>query len=286
MLSYKNHDKAKYGTIDFPVKYNHWDFSNSEYIIPVHWHKEWEIIRIKEGIFEIQIDGKEHTLNAGDIALIKGSSLHLCTPKNSIFEFIAFDIHMLFLTSELLKKHLRPFYRGELLPYEIYRSGQYNELSSIVDKLMTVASKHKSSSGFYELSVAAYICCFFAEILESELYNVNHNKNSISFSKTDQIKRSIEYIENHYQEPISLTDLALTAGMSPKYFCKIFKEITHQTPVDYVILYRVEQACILLSTTNTPIIDIAMECGFNDCSYFIRTFKKFKNMTPSQYRNR
>ncbi len=279
-------DKAEYGTKDFPVEYSLINGAHPNYNMAVHWHKEWEIIRIIEGTFDIQIDTKEYTLEQGDFALINGSALHMGKPNECVYENLVFDIHELFRTNELIKKHLRPFYRMELLPNLIYKSSEHPELSVIINKLMQAASKHKPSiSDHSELAVAAYLCCFFAEILEKELYSSNPAKSIASSPKIGQIKLAIEYIENHYQETISLTALARTAGMSPKYFCRIFKEVTHQTPVDYVILYRIEQSCILLSTTSTPIIDIAMECGFNDCSYFIKTFKKFKNMTPSQYRN-
>ena len=80
--------------------------------------------------------------------------------------------------------------------------------------------------------------------------------------------------------------MADVAGMNPKYFCRIFKAITHQSPMEYVIFYRIEQAANLLSTTDLPITEIAMECGFNDCSYFIRKFKNLKHTTPYKYRSK
>lgn len=286
MTSFANIDKNKYGSVEFPVEYNYIDSSNDDYNIAVHWHKEWEIIRVLDGTFDIQIDTQEYTLNAGDFALINCSSLHKGVSDNCVYECLVFDARELFRTNELANKHLKPFYRKEILPHLIYNKNEHKELYEILDQLMKSASEYKPSTADYnELTITAYICCFFANIIKHELYIDNPAKSVVLSPKIDQIKLSIEYIENHFQETISLTTLARVAGMSPKYFCKIFKEVTHQTPVDYLILYRVEKACILLSTTNTPIIDIAMECGFNDCSYFIRTFKKFKKKTPTQYRH-
>ena len=69
-------------------------------------------------------------------------------------------------------------------------------------------------------------------------------------------------------------------SMSPKYFCRFFSEMTHQTPMDYLNRQRIEQSCYELSTTDDSITEIAYRNGFNDLSYFIRTFKKYKGITP------
>ena len=93
----------------------------------------------------------------------------------------------------------------------------------------------------------------------------------------------LEVIENHYADCITLEDLSQAAGMNSKYFCRYFKDMTHRTPVDYLNYYRIEQACFKLVTSNESIADIGLSCGFNDVSYFIKTFKKYKGMTPKKY---
>ena len=71
--------------------------------------------------------------------------------------------------------------------------------------------------------------------------------------------------------------------MTPKYFCRFFLEMTHRTPIDYLNYQRIEHACYQLVTTDASITDIAYSCGFNDLSYFIKTFKKYKGITPGKY---
>jgi len=78
--------------------------------------------------------------------------------------------------------------------------------------------------------------------------------------------------------------LAREAGVSPKYLCRIFSQLTGKSPVEYLNEYRVERACALLSDTDLPILDIGLSCGFNDQSYFIKTFKRYKGKTPGGYR--
>ena len=96
----------------------------------------------------------------------------------------------------------------------------------------------------------------------------------------------LEYIEHNYQASVTLDNMADVAGMNPKYFCRIFKAITHQSPMEYVIFYRIEQAANLLSTTDLPITEIAMECGFNNISNFYRLYKKHMGKTPGDEKSK
>ena len=81
----------------------------------------------------------------------------------------------------------------------------------------------------------------------------------------------------------SLQEMADSVNMSSKYFCRFFQEMTHRTPVDYLNYYRIERASYDLLTTDQSITEVAFNSGFNDLSYFIKTFKKYKGTTPKQY---
>lgn len=96
----------------------------------------------------------------------------------------------------------------------------------------------------------------------------------------------LELVEEAYDTDITLDMMAEKAKLTPKYFCAYFKEITNKTPMEYLNNYRLEQACMMLEQNNLPVTEIAYSCGFNDLSYFIRTFRKMKNITPGGYRKK
>ena len=81
-----------------------------------------------------------------------------------------------------------------------------------------------------------------------------------------------------------LNELSRIAGMSPKYFCSYFHSIIHRTPIDYLNYYRIERACSELSTSDLTLTEVAYRCGFSDVCYFIKTFKRYKGITPRRYR--
>ncbi|MCM1188936.1 MAG: helix-turn-helix domain-containing protein [bacterium] len=94
----------------------------------------------------------------------------------------------------------------------------------------------------------------------------------------------MKYINENYKGEISLTGAAQAMNMNSNYISQLFKKETGITFVRYITQKRLDDAKELLETTKKPLTDIALEVGFNDIFYFIKTFKKFTGMTPGQYR--
>lgn len=100
------------------------------------------------------------------------------------------------------------------------------------------------------------------------------------------INQSIDFINNHFNQKISLKQLSDVADLSPNYFHKIFTELMKITPNDYITAVRLNKAKELLLGTNLQIYNIADQCGFNNVSYFSALFKKSFHITPLDFRNR
>jgi AraC-like DNA-binding protein len=246
----------------------------------------------QKGSLILHADQQEITGTVGDFFLIRDSMLHGFTPQTDcIYECLLFDLHSLFRGSETFQKFLRPVYRLELLPNILYHKTTQPELYALADALMkTHSCRHydpdHTTPNYHELVTVSELSLFFAQILQNKLFTKNEKSDIPVPHRIGQIRAVLEYIEQHYSSNITLSSMASVAGMNPKYFCRIFKEVTQQTPMDYVIFYRVEQAAEMLINTDLSVLEIAMECGFNDYSYFIRTFKKLKSATPKQYRGK
>lgn len=287
MNSFAFHEPTEHGTPDFPCEYHYVDSSHPRYVMPFHWHKEWEIIRVTEGILTVHADNAMYKAHAGDILLIRDGMLHGGTPESCTYECILFDLHGLFRNSDVVKKYLRPIYRQQLLPDIYYPDGQVSEISDAVSELSQAYRNDCSDIHCIiplELIVLGCISRIYAAILQKNLYTRNQTQGLDNTRKIDLLKTVLEYIEQNFSSSITLDTLAETAGMNPKYFCRFFRSITHQTPMEYVNMYRIEKAAQMLHSTRLPVTDICMECGFNDSSHFIKVFRKYKGMTPLQYR--
>lgn len=98
------------------------------------------------------------------------------------------------------------------------------------------------------------------------------------------VERIMEWVEEHYKEEFALERLASSLHLSPYHISRIFREEMGCTITDYIIVKRLREACLLLTTTNMSIQAIAREIGLKSNSYFTQLFKKNLGMTPKQYR--
>lgn len=113
-------------------------------------------------------------------------------------------------------------------------------------------------------------------------------KNINESAKNDDIivGKTIDYIKNHYIEPISLTEIADVLNITPQYLSKKFKEITGENFVHYLNKVRLEKAEALLTEQKLTINEAAAKAGFNNYKYFIKKFKEMYGLTPAKYRDR
>lgn len=284
-MHYLAYNEGKqHGTPEFPVAYYLVTEEHPSYNMPFHWHKEWEIIRILKGCLPLYVEGEEYLAKEGDILLLREGVLHGGTPENCIYECFNFDLHGLFTNVLAVRDFLRPFYRNQLLPMISYPNYQ-TDIYPIVQELLS-SFNQKAPEGVLALTTMGNISRLFASILEHHYYTETEDTLSETTRKITQLKPVLEYIESHFSGPLSLTELSDVIGMNPKYFCRFFTSITQQTPMNYVNYYRIEQASNMLCNTDLTVTEIGLECGFNDTCHFVKTFKKYKGITPKQYQKR
>lgn len=97
-------------------------------------------------------------------------------------------------------------------------------------------------------------------------------------------KRVLDYVAKNFGQEITIEDMAGEAGLSPFHFARLFKQTIGETPYQFVMDYRVEQAKKMLNDPSRPMIDIALSCGFSDQAHFSRVFKQLAGKTPKDWR--
>lgn len=98
------------------------------------------------------------------------------------------------------------------------------------------------------------------------------------------VVESIKYLDYHYNENISVEQLAQKTGLSISYYCKLFKKLVGYSPKEYIIRLRINQAKRLLEYSDKSLKKIAKMVGYEDEFYFSRIFKKLAGISPSQFR--
>ena len=130
-----------------------------------------------------------------------------------------------------------------------------------------------------------------AIVMEILFHLINHFSYQLPASQIpgtaknqERLQEILLYVEENYRHPILLEDIAGKFGLNREYFCRFFKKILGKSPITYINEYRIKQAIILLQTTDSPVMDICLDCGFNNLGNFLREFKKDTGFTPLQYR--
>jgi len=119
---------------------------------------------------------------------------------------------------------------------------------------------------------------------------VSLNDCTLNFSGTgssllNRLQPAVEYIEKNYSTAISLADMAQKTGVTPRHFCRIFKQAFKMSPFDYLTAYRIKRAKeILISMPDVTVSEVGKMVGYNSTSYFVSVFKSVENITPLEFR--
>lgn len=100
------------------------------------------------------------------------------------------------------------------------------------------------------------------------------------------IQSTVDYIENHYMENITVEDIAAHLGLSRSYFSKLFKKMTQKSPQEFLITYRIHKSCEYLRSTSLTIAEIAGQVGYPNQFHFTRAFKGILHLPPNEWRKR
>ncbi len=253
-----------------------------EFIYPMHWHNAAELVYNAAGRCCISVSGSEYTLNCGELLLIPTGEIHEITScsKNGKRYFIQFNISTLDGFGGI--NDIRP-YMDSIIKID---KDTCPELRSSVEKcVIELISEHEKKDYAYALSLNARIFDIIVLISRSMAKSVHNGENKgRKIAGLKQINRAFEYIEKNYPLHITLKDVSGAAGFSEYYFSRLFKEYTGQSFLNYLNSYRVKQAEKLLKSTELPVLDIALESGFNSLPTFNRIFKRVKGCSPTYYR--
>lgn len=279
-IEYK--ENKKHGTKDFPFAFYYVTSLHPRYFMPHHWHTEYELIHVWEGSLRLTVNEREFLLASGDSALIEGGSLHGGTPSDCKYSCVVFDLED-FLSG---KSWAMDIYRM-LTSYEVHLNLFLPESEEgIRECVETISDALASRYPGYRFTVVGQLFQLLGTIFQKKMFSREITASSAQQKKITQLKSVLSFIAENYGEPITLDDLAGSAGMNSRYFCRVFKSLMHQTPMEYLNYYRIESACEQLATTDRSVTEIALACGFSDSCYFGKVFKKRKGVTPSHYLQR
>lgn len=272
------------GTVLFPLQYNYCNTANPFYDLWLHWHTEFEIIHVVSGCYRIFINDHEILLNEGDVCLVPGKVVHGDAPDKGVgkFESAVFDIELMRLHGFSPDAFISEIVNGTITIENVYRLNECKDISRTVTSFFEAIRDQMEG---WEAISTGYLIILFGLINKNKLYSEKKILPAKKRVRNEKLELVFDLIKKNYMKNITLEELADAAGFSPKYFCRVFREMTNRAPVEYLNWFRINRSCAMIRETDEKLQDIAVKCGFNDFSYFIKIFHRYKNMTPLKYRN-
>lgn len=251
-----------------------------------HWHKEIEIIYAYQGQVTIGAGSELVTLAQGELYYFSSGEPHYFLPSPDSLRWV-FQFDLTLLDNALLDKSMVELV--EIFERRVRHSRDWPE--GVCQKLLALllplyeAGKAPVNRG----QVLGYLYLledlFTREVPQLTDGSKSHKSRSqAQYKETiERLNRLYDYIENHFNEPITVQDAAALLGFSPYYFTRFFKENTGTTFMRFVNEYRLNQASYILANEKVPMTEVAERSGFASVKTFHHVFKGSKGISPLQY---
>lgn len=250
-----------------------------------HWHDQMEVIYIKRGEGVVSVDFNRLEVRAGSIVPVLPGEIHSIdgTPGGRMeYENIIFSPGMLGGGDEdewFRKNVLEPLRDGDFAFERPIPPGTdfYLEAKAALDGADAACTNRTPG---YSLLVKGHLFEFLHALYANRLDRTQTQPRR----SADRLKVVLADVKTRYAEKLTVEGAASLAGYSEAHFMRVFKEETGQTFVGYLNDYRLTAATYFLRETDESIGNIAVSCGFDNGSYFIRRFRARYGKTPSEYR--
>lgn len=277
-------ENKPHGTKDDPFSIYHIANAKRSFQIPIHWHDEFEIIYVKSGFLTVSISGENYIGKPGDAFVVSPGNLHFMGSQTGNVDYFTFLFplkYISFRTDDILDdKLLEPLNSGHLIINPEIKDTVKEQCEQLVE--IYGAKKEESQSKITaQIKTKIILLQFILELWKRGFIveNDTSGKNTVE-------KEMVSYIQQNFTGKILLKEFGEQFHLSEKYISRYFKEHFHITISQYVTYLRLEHAKHLLQDTDIPITEVAMQSGYQNVSYFIRSFKKTYGMSPLKYRNK
>lgn len=255
--------------------------------VPIHWHNEYEIDYVIDGVGEFVCGDAHFVAHKGDVILSLPNMIHAAYPeegKSLHYKAFVFNANMLGQTENDRSYNdcIRPISQNSLLPVLHYSKDfeEYDKVKTLVEEI--IASSVKNDS-FEDLLLKSNLYKLFY-IISQDKYVTKESSDDISYAEL--IRPSLEYMSNNFDQNINIETLAILCSVSTSYFMSSFKKAVGFSAIEYLNHLRIKHACSMLSETDADISEIAGSCGYNNLSNFNRQFKRIVGCSPRDYRHR
>ena len=251
--------------------------SGYDSIVP-HSHEFIELVYVESGEAENKIGDEKIPLKKGDFFVMANQEIqHSIHPIGNVEKFsivnviFPFDFYQ-FDWEVFSPKHV---FSVDKVPYSKY----------LIEQI--IEEYHKKPWKYEDVTYS------LTKVLLTNMYRTlpartakRTNRGRAKRQVDSYIETARRYIRENYDKQISVDDVAKACGLNKQYLQRLFKREKDTSIIEYMVKYRIEQACHYLLKTDYSVARVAMLVGFNDLKYFYVQFKKIVGDTPIKYKEK
>lgn len=241
-----------------------------------HRHDFWELIYIKEGQGTVHLGQERYHANSGDLFVYPPSVEHY--EVSDAGDKLVMKVLSLINTSDM--DYMSFWVIGDVAYTQIRACWLTNAFEQTVDRIIQEIEQMDTA---YTVRMKA-LSFEFQSLLVRFAVQQNGVQHNTNIQQHQHVIRSRQFIEEHFQQNIHLTDIAAESYVSTYYLSHIFKEYTGFSPMNYLAALRIRKAQELLEKTDHSVSEISQLVGYEDLQHFSNAFKKSTGYSPRTYR--
>ena len=242
----------------------------------MHWHDDLQLTFVMEGVIQIKSLYQTLELKKGESAFINRKILHQITEKEDAhYQSLLFpDVFMKFYENSPVYRQVVQFLDNHNLTTVLI---QDRTMMDIIERMRAQIARKEDP--FYEYEMLLLMNQFILELMK----RTEIPEKKVRAEQNLCIQKCLTFIHDHYDEDITLEQIAAYGHISAGYCGRLFRNVLKTSPYEYLIDFRIKKSLDLLSSNEYTISRIAGLVGFNSLSHYIQCFKKRLNTTPKQY---
>ena len=280
-------ENARHGEAGFPIQRYRTTLHATYQDVPPHWHEEAELTLIVRGSSTYTVQLESEQVKEGDIVFVPPQVLHAVTTGGGEMDSDTFVFHPNLLgaaTADVCTlRYLAPLCAQKLTPPVVIRRDHpaYDQLLRLIRDMNRIWEAREIG---WELLIKAHLLTALAILMP--FCTKDSAELALRTEHAEKIKTALDFMDRNYGEEIAIADVAAACYFSQYHFMRFFKKYMGMSCGEYLKNLRLEKAAQSFAKGNTVILDVAMDSGFRNLSYFYREFQKKYGYTPKQFIHR
>ena len=284
---HQGRELAQHGSEQFPIAFYADDLALET--VPWHWHDEIEAILVESGTVLVSAGTENYLLKVGEGCFINGGVLHAvwnadegnaeCRIRSMVFHprLVGGSEDSVFWTD-----YVQPLL-ADRFPKSICLKEGVRWDREVMSQLDGAWKAGVQALPGYEIQVR-YALSQMMFLLKSHSHPQQKRPSEKAIRDGERIKAMLQFIQENLSSELTIAQIAGSVTISESECLRCFRNMIGTTPIQYVKQLRIQRAEELLLETELKIADIGEQCGFQEMSYFAKTFRRMRGCTPSEYR--